>query len=84
MGSTTATPRTAAFSEPVLSLDERVSEVIFGLIMALTFTGSLSVASADRAEVREMLRRMADGAGKMKGRPGGDQPRQPDPNNDKK
>lgn len=55
MGSTTATPRTAAFSEPVLSLDDRVSEVIFGLIMALTFTGSLSVASADRAEVREML-----------------------------
>jgi Ca2+-binding EF-hand superfamily protein len=37
----------------------------------------------DESEVREMLRRMADGAGKMKGRPGGDQPRRPDPNNDK-
>jgi hypothetical protein len=31
-----------------------------------------------------MLRRMADGAGKAKGRPDGDQPRRPDPNNDKK
>src|SRR6185436_18616531 len=38
-----------------LSPVDRVSEVIFGLIMALTFTGSLSVASAERAEVREML-----------------------------
>ena len=34
---------------------ERVSEVLFGLIMVLTFTGSLSVATAGRAEVREML-----------------------------
>ena len=32
-----------------------MSEVIFGLIMALTFTGTLSVATADRNEVREML-----------------------------
>jgi len=29
--------------------------VLFGLIMVLTFTGSLSVAEADRAEVRTML-----------------------------
>jgi VIT1/CCC1 family predicted Fe2+/Mn2+ transporter len=34
---------------------DRVSEVLFGLIMVLTFTGSLSVATAGRAEVREML-----------------------------
>ena len=34
---------------------ERVSEVLFGLIMVLTFTGSLSVAEAGHAEVREML-----------------------------
>src|SRR4029453_6525843 len=34
---------------------ERLSEVLFGLIMVLTFTGSLSVAEADRAEVRTML-----------------------------
>jgi VIT1/CCC1 family predicted Fe2+/Mn2+ transporter len=40
---------------PVLSPVDRVSEVIFGLIMALTFTGSLSVATADRSEVRSML-----------------------------
>ena len=39
----------------VLSPVDRVSEVLFGLIMALTFTGTLSVASADRSEVREML-----------------------------
>ena len=40
---------------PVLSTLERVEEVVFGLIMALTFTGTLSVATADRAEVRTML-----------------------------
>jgi hypothetical protein len=34
---------------------ERLSEILFGLIMVLTFTGSLSVATADRVEVREML-----------------------------
>ena len=34
---------------------ERVSEVVFGLIMVLTFTGSLSVATAGRGEVRDML-----------------------------
>jgi len=39
----------------VLDPIERVSEVLFGLIMVLTFTGSLSVASPERAEVREML-----------------------------
>jgi hypothetical protein len=40
---------------PVLSPVDRVGEVIFGLIMALTFTGSLSVATADRNEVQSML-----------------------------
>lgn len=39
----------------VLDPIERVSEVLFGLIMVLTFTGSLSVASPERSEVREML-----------------------------
>jgi hypothetical protein len=39
----------------VLEPIERISEVLFGLIMILTFTGSLSVAEADRAEVRTML-----------------------------
>lgn len=34
---------------------DRISEIIFGLIMALTFTCTISVAQADKAEVREML-----------------------------
>ena len=42
-------------SRRFLEPSERVSEVLFGLIMVLTFTGSLSVAEADRAEVRTML-----------------------------
>ena len=42
-------------SKRVLDPIERVSEVVFGLIMVLTFTGSLSVASAGRGEVRDML-----------------------------
>jgi VIT family len=33
----------------------RVSEVLFGLIMALTFTGTLSAATAGRDDVRAML-----------------------------
>jgi VIT1/CCC1 family predicted Fe2+/Mn2+ transporter len=39
----------------VLNPIERVSEVFFGLIMVLTFTGSLSVAEAGRDDVRAML-----------------------------
>jgi len=42
-------------SKSFLTPSERISEVLFGLIMVLTFTGSLSVAEADRAEVRTML-----------------------------
>jgi VIT1/CCC1 family predicted Fe2+/Mn2+ transporter len=34
---------------------DRLSEVLFGLIMALTFTGSLSAAESGRQEVRTML-----------------------------
>ena len=34
---------------------DRLSEILFGLIMVLTFTGSLSVATAERSDVREML-----------------------------
>jgi VIT1/CCC1 family predicted Fe2+/Mn2+ transporter len=40
---------------PVLDPSERISEVLFGLIMVLTFTGSLSVAEAGREDVRTML-----------------------------
>jgi hypothetical protein len=39
----------------VLDPVARFSEIIFGLIMVLTFTGSLSVAESGRQEVREML-----------------------------
>jgi VIT family len=39
----------------VLDPIARVSEVLFGLIMALTFTGTLSAATADREEVRTLL-----------------------------
>ena len=34
---------------------ERISEVLFGLIMVLSFTCSFSVADAGRSEVRKML-----------------------------
>jgi hypothetical protein len=34
---------------------DRISEVLFGLIMVLTFTGSLSVADAGRDDTRTML-----------------------------
>lgn len=39
----------------LLEPSDRVAEVLFGLIMVLTFTGSLSAAEADRSEVRTML-----------------------------
>lgn len=39
----------------VLAPGERLAEILFGLIMVMTFTGSLSVATADRVEVRVML-----------------------------
>jgi hypothetical protein len=42
-------------STRVLDPIDRVSEVLFGLIMVLTFTGSLSVADAGRDDVHAML-----------------------------
>ena len=42
-------------SKRVLDPIDRVSEVLFGLIMVLTFTGSLSVAESGREDVRAML-----------------------------
>ena len=44
-----------AASKRVLDPVDRVAEVLFGLIMVLTFTGSLSVADAGRDDVRTML-----------------------------
>ncbi|MBS0454477.1 MAG: hypothetical protein JSS14_24545 [Proteobacteria bacterium] len=41
--------------EPVLDPVDRVSELIFGLLMALSFTGAISVAEAGHTEIREMF-----------------------------
>jgi VIT1/CCC1 family predicted Fe2+/Mn2+ transporter len=42
-------------SRRVLSPLERFGETVFGLIMVLTITGSISVAETGRAEIRTML-----------------------------
>ncbi len=42
-------------SNRVLEPSERIAEVLFALIMVLTFTGSLSVAEAGRDDIRTML-----------------------------
>ena len=39
----------------ILNPQERTSEILFGLIMALGFTGSLSAATAGHEEIRTML-----------------------------
>ena len=53
---TTPTPQEPpASSKRALDPVDRVAEVLFGLIMVLTFTGSLSVAEAGREDVRAML-----------------------------
>jgi hypothetical protein len=41
--------------DPVLNPVDRVSEMLFGLYMALTFVGAVSVADSGRTEVRELL-----------------------------
>ena len=42
-------------SKRVLDPVERIAEVLFGLIMVLTFTGSLSAATMGKSEIRTML-----------------------------
>ena len=39
----------------VLDPTDRFSEVVFGVIMAVTFTGTVSVATAGKQDIREML-----------------------------
>ena len=39
----------------VLGPAERIAEILFGLIMALTVTGATSVVTADRSQVQTML-----------------------------
>jgi hypothetical protein len=50
MGDTPGAPR-----ERLLDPVSRISEILFGLIMALTFTGTLDVASAGQEDVRMLL-----------------------------
>ena len=45
----------ATSAKRALEPGERIAEVLFGLIMVLSFTGSLSVADAGRDDVRTML-----------------------------
>jgi hypothetical protein len=51
MTASAAEPRAKGWLDPI----DRISEALFGLIMVLTFTGSLSAAEAGRSEVRTML-----------------------------
>ncbi|MGZ5040383.1 MAG: hypothetical protein ACXWG1_12495 [Usitatibacter sp.] len=41
--------------EPILSPIDRVSEMLFGLFMAVTFVGALSAANSGRDEIRTMF-----------------------------
>jgi VIT1/CCC1 family predicted Fe2+/Mn2+ transporter len=50
-----ATPIPDSSSKRVLEPHDRISEVLFGLIMVLTFTGSLSIAEVGREDIRIML-----------------------------
>ena len=46
-----AAPERARLLDPI----DRVSEIMFGLIMAVTFVGAISVATAGREDVRPAL-----------------------------
>ena len=41
--------------KPVLGPEDRISEMLFGLFMALTFVGAVSVATAGREEIHTMF-----------------------------
>ena len=47
--------RTRIEAWTVLDKEERTSEVLFGLIMVLTFTGTFSVSTAGRQDVNDLL-----------------------------
>ena len=55
MNATTAAEAEGAGGEPLLSPVERVSELCFGLFMAITFTGAMSAITPGGGEVREMV-----------------------------
>jgi hypothetical protein len=48
-------PFSAKSSDRILEPIDRISEILFGLIMALTFTLTLGIITADRIQVRTML-----------------------------
>ena len=53
-----ASERTAAgvrLRDPILNPVDRIMELVFGLLMALSFTGAISVAGSGREELREMF-----------------------------
>jgi hypothetical protein len=50
-----AVPSPSADRAPVLDPIDRNAEILFGLFMCLTFTGTLSVASAGGEDVRTMM-----------------------------
>jgi hypothetical protein len=51
----TPTPPEESTREAVLSPVDRVSEMLFGLFMALTFIGAVSVADPGRAQIKELF-----------------------------
>ena len=51
----TLAPLSAKSSDRILEPMDRISEVLFGLIMALTFTLTLGIVTADSIQVRTML-----------------------------
>ena len=52
-GTSTASVENAR--EPILHPVDRIMEMLFGLLMALSFTGAVSVAEAGREELRDMF-----------------------------
>jgi hypothetical protein len=55
MSESESTVEAPAPREPVLSPVDRISEMLFGLLMALSFTGAVSVAGAGEGEIRELF-----------------------------
>ena len=54
-GAGTSTASVESTSEPILHPVDRIMEMLFGLLMALSFTGAVSVAEAGREELRDMF-----------------------------
>jgi len=48
-------PEATTKRAPVLDPVERVSEIIFGVLMAMSFTGTISVATAGQQEIHTLL-----------------------------